>query len=328
MKYYQNMLKLVGKTPLVKINILNPNPKVTIFAKLEKFNPSGSVKARIAISMIENAEKTGDLTFDKIVIESSSGNTGIALAMCCAVKGYACEIVMPENMSIERRKIIIIYGAKVTLTPADRGTDGAIDYVKKKVSENPEKYFSTNQFSNKYNQLAHYHQTASEILDDTDGEIDVFIAGMGTSGTLMGVSKRLKEFNQKIQIIAVEPEEKSLIPGLKSLHISYIPGIYDKSLISEEVHVSRKDSEHATRMLALQEGIFCGISSGAVMHVAMLKAQKMKNGTIIVLFPDSGEKYISDPIFLPEKCLECAKICRIRTLWDDDYIKSIKKWWK
>ncbi|MHA1270313.1 MAG: PLP-dependent cysteine synthase family protein [Candidatus Helarchaeota archaeon] len=328
MKYYQNILKLVGKTPLVRINNLNPNPKVKIFAKLEHFNPSGSVKARIAVSMIEQAEIEGILTPEKIVIEPTSGNTGIALAMCCAVKGYACEIVMPENMSIERRKIMIIYGAKVTLTPADKGTDGSIDYVKRRVSENPDKYFFPDQFSNKNNPIVHYHTTANEILDDTDGEIDMFVAGLGTSGTLMGVARRLKEHNPNIKIICVEPESDSIIPGLKSLHVSYIPKIYDESLITEEIHISREDAEHATRMLALQEGIFCGISSGAAFHVALLKAQKMNGGTIVVMFPDSGVKYISDPIFLPDKCLECAKLCRVRTLWDLEYIESIKKWWK
>jgi len=278
--------------------------------------------------MIEQAEIEGILTPDKIVIEPTSGNTGIALAMCCAVKGYACEIVMPENMSIERRKILIIYGAKVTLTPAELGTDGAIDYVKKVVSENPDKYFFPDQFSNKYNPLIHYHTTANEIIEDTDGQIDMFIAGMGTTGTLMGVGRRLKEYNPKIKIIGVEPESDSIIPGLKSLHVSYIPSVYDPSIIDEEIHISRQDAEHATRMLALQEGIFCGISSGAAFHVAMLKAQQMDKGTIIVLFPDGGVKYISDPIFLPEKCLECVRICRIKTLWDLDYIKSIKEWWK
>ncbi|MBD3227945.1 MAG: cysteine synthase [Candidatus Lokiarchaeota archaeon] len=327
MKYYKNILKLVGKTPLVKINVLNPNPIVNLYAKLENFNPSGSVKARVAVAMIEQAENDGTLTPEKIVIEPSSGNTGIALAMCCAVKGYACEIVMPEHMSIERRKIMVIYGAKVTLTPAEKGTDGAIDYVKEIVKKNPDKYFFPDQFSNKNNPLTHYNTTAQEIIDDTDGEIDYFISGMGTSGTLMGVSKKLKEFKPRIKIIAVEPEEDASIPGLKSLHVSYVPEIYDESMISEEIHVSRHDAEHATRMLALQEGIFCGISSGAAMHIAMLKAKEIKRGTIVVLFPDSGVKYVSDPIFMPDKCLECAKICRVRTLLDLEYIKSIREWW-
>ncbi|MHA1231152.1 MAG: PLP-dependent cysteine synthase family protein [Candidatus Helarchaeota archaeon] len=328
MKYYQNILKLIGKTPLVKINNLNPNPNVQIFAKLENFNPSGSVKARIAVAMIEAAEIEGVLTHDKIVIEPTSGNTGIALAMCCAVKGYACEIVMPDNMSIERRKIMIIYGAKVTLTPAEKGTDGAIDYVRKVVAENPDKYFFPDQFSNKNNPTIHYHTTANEILDDTDGQIDMFIAGIGTSGSLMGVAKRLKEYNPKIKVIGVEPEPESIIPGLKNLDVSYIPRIYNETLISEKIYVSRDDAEHATRMLALQEGIFCGISSGAAFHAALMKAKEMKKGTIVVLFPDGGVKYISDPIFLPDKCLECVRICRIRTLWDLEYIESIKKWWK
>jgi len=327
MRYYQNILKLVGGTPLVRINKINPNKDVLMLAKLEKFNPAGSVKERIAISMIEEAEKEGLLTKDKIIIEPSSGNTGIGLALVCAVKDYTLEIVMPETMSVERRKIMTVYGAKITLTPGDKGMNGAEDYVKKIVENNPEKYFYPNQFANINNPLAHYRYTAEEIISDTDGELDVFIAGLGTSGTLMGVSKRLKEYNPNIKIIGVEPEPKAPIQGLKSLKTSYIPEIYDESRIDEKIYVSMADSEHASRMLALQEGIFSGISSGAAMHIAIQTAKKMDSGTIVVLLPDGGEKYISHPIFLPEKCLECTKICKIRTLWDDDYIKSISEWW-
>ncbi|GAF82443.1 unnamed protein product, partial [marine sediment metagenome] len=213
MKYYSNILKLIGRTPLVRINKSNPNPNVLLLAKLEKYNPAGSVKDRIAISMIEAAEKEGILTHDKIVIEPSSGNTGIGLALICSVRGYLLEIVMPESMSIERRKIMTAYGAKITLTPADKGMNGAEDFVKELVAKNPDKYFYPDQFANSNNPLAHYRYTAEEIIDDTDGEIDVFVAGLGTSGTLMGVSKRLKEYNPNIKIIAVEPEPKQGIQG-------------------------------------------------------------------------------------------------------------------
>lgn len=327
MKYYNNILKLVGKTPLVRLNKVNPNKNVLMLAKLEKYNPAGSVKDRIAISMIEEAEKTGVLTKDKIIIEPSSGNTGIGLALVCAVKDYRLEIVMPETMSIERRKIMTVYGAKITLTPGDKGMNAAEDYVKDIVAKNPEKYFHPNQFANENNPLAHYRYTAGEIIDDTDGELDVFIAGIGTSGTLMGVSKRLKEHNPDIKIIGVEPVPGAGIQGLKSLESSYTPDIYDESCLDEKVFVKGNQAEHGSRMLALQEGIFCGISSGAALHVAIKTAKEMESGTIVVFLPDGGEKYISNPIFTPEKCLECKMKCKITTLWDEEYISSISEWW-
>lgn len=328
MKFYTNILKLIGRTPLVQIEKSNPNPNVLLLAKLEKYNPAGSVKDRIAISMIEDAEKQGILTKEKIVIEPSSGNTGIGLALVCAVKGYKLEIVMPETMSVERRKIMTAYGARITLTPGDDGMNGAQDYVKEIVKEHPDKYFFPNQFANENNPLAHYRYTAEEIIEDTDGEIDVFVAGLGTTGTLMGVSKRLKEHNPNIKIIAVEPEASAPVQGLKNLETSYIPEIYDESQIDEKVYINMENAEHASRMLSLQEGIFTGISSGAAMHVAIETARKMKSGTIVVLLPDGGEKYISHPIFSPEKCLECTKKCKIMTLWDDKYIASIAEWWE
>ncbi|MFX0188018.1 MAG: PLP-dependent cysteine synthase family protein [Candidatus Hodarchaeota archaeon] len=327
MRYYHDILKLVGNTPLVRINKINPNKNVLMLAKLEKSNPAGSVKDRIAVSMIEVAETEGILTKDKIIIEPSSGNTGIGLAIVCAVKDYNLEIVMPENMSLERRKVMTAYGAKITLTPGDKGMNGAEDYVKKVVKKNPEKYFYPNQFANENNPLAHYRYTAEEILEDTDGEIDYFIAGLGTSGTLMGVSKRLKEHNPNIKIIAVEPVAGAPIQGLKSLETSYVPEIYDDSRIDEKIYVAMEDAEHASRMLSLQEGIFTGISSGAAMHVAIQIAIGMESGTLVVLLPDGGEKYISHPIYMPEKCLQCVKKCKISTLWDEDYIKSISEWW-
>ena len=328
MKYYSNILKLIGRTPLVRIGKSNPNPKILLLAKLEKFNPAGSVKDRIAITMIEEAENQGLLKPGKIVIEPSSGNTGIGLALVCAIKGYQLEIVMPETMSVERRKIMTAYGAKITLTHGDTGMNGAQDYVKEVVKKNPDKYFFPNQFANENNPLAHYRYTAEEIIEDTDGEIDIFVAGLGTSGTLMGISKRLKEHNPNIKIIAVEPETGAPIQGLKSLKTSYIPDIYEESRIDEKVHVSLEDAAHASRMLALQEGIFTGISSGAALHVALETVKKMEAGTLVVLLPDSGEKYISNPIYAPEKCLECTRRCKIKTLWDDEYITEISEWWK
>jgi len=328
MKYYSNILKLIGRTPLVRINKSNPNKNVLLLAKLEKSNPAGSVKDRIAVSMIEAAEKEGILTPDRIVIEPSSGNTGIGLALICSVKGYPLEIVMPETMSIERRKIMTAYGAKITLTPGKTGMNGAEDYVKAKVEKNPGKYFYPDQFGNENNPLAHYRYTAEEIINDTDGEIDVLVAGLGTSGTLMGVSKRLKEYNPKIRIIGVEPVPKSGIQGLKNLETSYVPGIFDASRLDEKIYVTLEEAAHTSRMLTLAEGIFSGISSGAAMHVAIETAKKMDSGTLVVILPDGGEKYISHPIYAPDKCLECTQICEIKNLWTDEYIKSIAEWWE
>ena len=328
MRYFNDILKLIGNTPLVKINKINPNPEVLMLAKLEKANPAGSVKDRIAINMIQHAENEGRLTKDKIIIEATSGNTGIGLALISAVKGYRLELVIPKSMSVERRKILTAYGAKITLTPADDGMNGAEDYVKKIVNEDPDKYFYPDQYSNPNNPQAHYLYTAQEIIEDTDGKIDVFVAGLGTSGTLMGVSKRLKEYNPNIKIIAVEPLPKQGIQGLKNFEVSYVPKIYDESRIDEKFYVNIEESEHGSRMLTLQEGLFCGISSGAAIKIAIDYARKMEKGIMVVVLPDGGEKYINHPIFSPERCLECVHRCDLPTLWTDQYIESIKEWWE
>ena len=293
MRYFNDILKLIGNTPLVKINKINPNPEVLMLAKLEKANPAGSVKDRIVINMIQHAENEGRLTKDKIIIEATSGNTGIGLALISAVKGYRLELVIPKSMSVERRKILTAYGAKITLTPADDGMNGAEDYVKKIVNEDPDKYFYPDQYSNPNNPQAHYLYTAQEIIEDTDGKIDVFVAGLGTSGTLMGVSKRLKEYNPNIKIIAVEPLPKQGIQGLKNFEVSYVPKIYDESRIDEKFYVNIEESEHGSRMLTLQEGLFCGISSGAAIKIAIDYARKKvisknpKNGSAAGLLSHS-----------------------------------------
>lgn len=327
MNFYNNILELIGNTPLVRINKLLTNKDVMLLAKLERFNPCGSVKERIAFNMIKKAEEQGILTRDKIIIEASSGNTGIGLALVCAVKDYDLEIVLDGSQSIERRKILTAYGAKITLTDAEKGTNGAIDYVNKMIEEQPDRYVNLNQFGNVNNPLTHYECTAEEILRDTDGKVDTFIAGLGTSGTLMGVSRRLKELNPETKIIAVIPEENSEIPGLKDLSKSYVPEILNESLINDMVEVSMEEAEEATRNLVIYEGIFAGLSSGAAMHVALKEAEMSKKGTIVVLLPDGGEKYISYPIFTPQKFWECKKSCNPNALWDDEYVKEISKWW-
>lgn len=305
MKIAGSILETIGKTPLVRINRMNPNPKVEIFAKLEKFNPGGSVKDRVALSMIERAENEGKLTTGKIVLEPTSGNTGIGLALVCAVKGYPLELVMPESMSMERRKTLAAYGAKVILSPASKGMDGAQEMAAKMLAENPGKYFMPNQFANEANWTAHYENTANEILEDTKARIDFFVAGMGTTGTLMGISRRFKQANQKIKIIGVEPYPNTKIQGLKNMDTQKNPAIYDRKLIDEKVNVKDDDAMETARQLALKEGIFCGISSGAAMFAAIEQAKKMKSGTIVVLLPDGGEKYLSTCLFDPEKCMEC-----------------------
>jgi cysteine synthase B len=229
----KDILDLIGNTPMVRVNHLNPNSNIEIYVKLEKFNAGGSVKDRIAKYMIEQAEKTGQLNKDKVVIEPTSGNTGIGLALVCRVKGYNLFLVMPENMTVERRQILNAFGAKIILSEADKGMDGAEDLARRIVSQNPSKYFMPFQFSNQANVLAHYETTAEEVLRDTNGRITHFIGGIGTTGTLMGVSKRLKECNASIRIIAVEPEDGTSIQGLKNLETQYVPAIWQRELVDE-----------------------------------------------------------------------------------------------
>jgi cysteine synthase len=293
----RTVLDLIGNTPIVKINKLNPNPKVKIYAKLEGSNPGGSVKDRIALRMLEEAEKNGKLTKDKIIIEPTSGNTGIGLAMVAAVKGYKIRIVMPESVSIERRKMLKALGAELVLTEAERGTDGAIMKAHEIIRKNPKKYFMPNQFANKNNVLAHYETTGLEIIRQMNGKIDVFIAGMGTTGTLMGAGKRLKEFNPNIEIIGVEPTLGHKIQGLKNMKEAIVPQIYNPLLLDEKIVVKDEDAYATARELAREEGVFVGMSSGAAMWAAIRKAKEMKKGNIVVIFPDRVEKYLSTKLF-------------------------------
>lgn len=318
----KDMVDLVGYTPLVKINKIVPNKKVEVYAKLERYNPAGSVKDRIAKYMIEYGEREGLLTKDKIVIEPTSGNTGIALAMVCAVKGYRLELVMPETMSIERRKILTAFGAKIILSPGSRGMDGAIDLAEE-MAKDP-KYYMPHQFENKYNVLAHYETTGEEIWRATEGKIKMFVGGLGTTGTLMGVSMRLKEYNPDIRIVGVEPYPNSAIQGLKNLDSQYVPEIYDPSRLDEKINVKDEDAFEMARILTLREGIFCGISSGAAMWGALQKALEMKEGILVTLFPDGGEKYVSTPLYEPSKCFECLKKHRIPTCMTEEYITALE----
>lgn len=291
---YKNILDAIGKTPVVKIQKLNPHPRVGIFAKLEGNNPGGSVKDRIAKFMVEDAEKKGLLTKEKVILEPTSGNTGIGLAMVAAFKGYKFTAVMPENASIERRKLLKAYGANIVLTDSDKGINGAIVVANKMLRGN-KKYVMLDQFNNLANVLAHYETTGVEIALDVP-EIDVFVAGMGTGGTLMGVGRRLKEYNPKIKIVGVEPYFGSKIQGLRNME-AYAPFIFDETKLGLKIRVKDKDAFHTARLLFLKEGISVGISSGAAMWGALKIAKEMKKGTIVVLFPDKGDKYLSTKLF-------------------------------
>lgn len=292
----KNILELIGNTPLVKINKMNPNKNVEIYAKLESFNPGGSVKDRIAKSMIEEAEKSGKLTKDKIILEPTSGNTGIGLAIVAAVKKYKVLFTMSAGVSEERRNILKAFGTEILLTPAEKGTDGAIEKAYQMAREN-EKYFMPDQFNSPANVKAHYNETGKEIWEQTKGKITHFISSIGTTGTITGAGKRLKEYNPEIKIIAVEPNLGHKIQGLKNLKEAYKPGIFDKSVVDEKINIKDEDAYETAREIAKKEGILVGMSSGGAMYVALQKAKELEKGVIVVILPDTGERYLSTPLF-------------------------------
>lgn len=294
-----NILEAIGNTPMVRINKLNPNPDVNIFAKLEGFNPSGSIKDRIAVKMISDAERDGRLKPGQTIIEPTSGNTGIGLAIIGIVKGYPVEIVMSEAVSMERRKIIRSLGGKVILTPAEEGTDGAIRLARRMVAEEPDKYFMPDQFANAANFLAHYETTALEIWQQTGGEIDYLVCALGTSGTIMGLSKFLKQMKPSIKIVCAQPVKGHYIQGLKNMEEAIVPEIYDPSKIDTHELIESEEAIEMARQLIKKEGIFAGMSSGAAMLAAYRTAEKISSGNIVVLFPDRAEKNISTVMFEP-----------------------------
>ena len=292
-----SILDLIGRTPMVEIRRLNPNPRVKIFAKLEGFNPTGSIKDRIALKMIEQAEREGALVPGKTILEPTSGNTGIALAMIAAVKGYALMIVMSEAVSIERRKMIQAFGAEVTLTDPKLGTDGAIFKARQMVREFPDKYFMPDQFSNHYNRLAHYETTAQEILAQTGGRLDYFVSALGTSGTLMGVGLALKEKMGHVKIVSAHPVRGHYIQGLKNLEEAIVPAIYSAENVDRHIMIESEDAFELARQTARAEGILVGMSSGAALYAARTIAQEIESGVIVTIFPDRGEKYLSTDLF-------------------------------
>ena len=299
-----SLFHAIGNTPIVEIVNLNKNPGVKIFGKLEGNNPGGSVKDRPAYYMIKKAEESGELTRDKTIVEPTSGNTGIALAMIGAAKGYRVKLFMPECVSAERRHILEAFGAEVVLTPEKEGTDGAIRRADRFLKEEPDKYYRPNQFENYHNVLAHYETTGPEIFSQTGGEVDVFVAGMGTTGTLMGVGKYLKEKKPQVKIVGIEPTIGHTIQGLKNMKESIVPGIYQAKALDEKLAVNDSQAFEVTRLLAVREGLFVGMSSGAAVAGALRVAAKMSRGTIVVMLPDRGDRYLSTALF-KSICARC-----------------------
>ena len=300
----KNVLGAIGNTPLVLLGNLNGNPEVKIYAKLEGNNPGGSVKDRPAFYMIKMAEESGELTRDKTIIEPTSGNTGIAIAMIGAARGYKVKLFMPECVSVERQLILQAFGAEVVLTPAREAVDGAIRRSHEALKAEPGKYYMPNQFDNPANILSHYETTGPEIFAQTKGRIDVFVCAMGTTGTLIGTGNFLREKVAGIKIVGVEPTVGHTIQGLKNMRESVVPGIYDPRALDEKVTIEDGDAFETTRLLAVREGLFTGMSSGAAVAGALKIAAGMKKGNIVAILPDRGDRYLSTTLFR-SVCAKC-----------------------
>jgi cysteine synthase B len=285
----------IGNTPLVRLQRLPGETSNTILVKLEGNNPAGSVKDRPAISMIRHAESRGDIKPGDTLIEATSGNTGIALAMAAAIRGYRMILVMPDHMSVERRMVMKAYGAEIVLTPKEQSMEGAIDLARQMEAEGKGKILD--QFANQDNPLAHYETTGPEIWRDTGGSITHFVSSMGTTGTIMGTSRYLKEQDSRIQIVGVQPEEGSSIPGIRKWPEEYLPKIYDASNVDRLVYVNQQEAEETTRLLAAKEGIFAGVSSGGAVAAALRLSRELENAIIVSIVCDRGDRYLSTGVF-------------------------------
>jgi cysteine synthase B len=299
-----NLLQAIGNTPLVELVNLSPNPDARILCKLEGCNPGGSVKDRPALYMISKAEESGELTKDKVILEPTSGNTGIAIAMIGAAKGYKVELCMPECVSTERRLILEGLGSQVLLTPAKDNIDGAIRQAHALMEASPGKYFMPNQYDNEANVLAHFETTGPEIYRQTEGQVDYFLAGMGTTGTLMGVGKYLKSVKPSVKIVGVEPAMGHTIQGLKNMTESMVPGIYRPEQLDQKEIVGDGEAFETTKLLATKEGLFVGTSAGAAVAVALRLAKSVGHGTFVVILPDRGDRYLSTMQFR-SVCAKC-----------------------
>ncbi|HAE81869.1 MAG TPA: cysteine synthase B [Ktedonobacter sp.] len=295
---YSSILDTIGNTPLVELKSFSPRPDVHIFAKLEGANPSGSIKDRIAKKMIEEAEASGKLTTDSILIEPTSGNTGIALAMIARVKGYSFTAVMPDNVTRERRQMLELYGAHIIYSDGKQGSNGAVRLAKE-LAQSDERYFMLYQYGNEANPRAHYEGTAQEIIDDLP-DLDVFVAGLGTGGTITGNARRLKEYNPAIKIVAAEPLQGEGVQGLRNLEDGFVPPVLDQSLLDAKILVKSGDAVRRTRQLKDQEGIFAGPSCGAALHAALRVAASLERGKIVVILADGGWKYLSEDLWTRE----------------------------
>ncbi|MFN8632236.1 MAG: cysteine synthase family protein [Chloroflexota bacterium] len=308
---FANIVEAIGHTPLVELQRFSPRPGVRLFAKLEGNNPTGSVKDRIARALIEDAERAGKIGPDTILLEPTSGNTGIGLAMIAQVKGYRLKVVMPENVSLERRQLLELFGAEVELTDGSLGSNGSIARAQQLASH--PRYHMLYQYGNQANPRAHYETTAPEIIEDLP-DVDVFVAGLGTGGTLMGTGKRLREHNPKVQIVAAEPHPDDAVSGLRSLDHGFIPPILDLAMLDRKVIVRNDDALQATRDLTRLEGIFAGLSSGAVLSVGLRVARQMERGNIVLLLADGGWKYLSTGLWA-ESSEDAAEQIRGRNMW-------------
>ena len=293
----RSVIEAIGNTPLVCLKNMGRNPRVRICAKLEGNNPGGSVKDRPAYYMITKAEESGELTRDKTILEATSGNTGIAIAMIGAAKGYRVKLAMPACVSLERRSILEAFGAEVVLSPAHEATDGAIRLAHRILEENPDEFYMPNQYANINNMLSHYETTGPEIYAQTGGDIDVFVAGMGTTGTLMGVGKYLKEKDPSITVVGAEPVIGHKIQGLKNMKEAIVPPLYKPESLDEKMTVEDEDAFETARMLAVREGLFVGMSGGAAIACALKLSESMDHGTIVTILPDRGDRYLSTTLF-------------------------------
>ncbi len=291
-----SVIDLIGRTPLLRLRrFATANPDVEIFAKAEFLNPGGSVKDRAAAAILREAERQGRLRPETIILDATSGNTGIAYAMIAAARGFRLMLCLPDNVTVERKRTLEAYGAELILTDPMEGTDGAIREARRRQAAEPERYFYADQYNNDANWRAHYETTATEILEQTDGRVTHFVAGLGTSGTFVGVGRRLREFNPRIHLVSVQPDSPlNGIEGLKHMETAILPGIYDPSLADEDVRITTERAQALTRRLAVEEGLLVGVSSGAALAASLDLASRVSEGLIVTIFPDSGTRYLSE----------------------------------